>query len=256
LANNDRTLVIVPTYNEIESLPVIINKLLTTVPEVHILIADDNSPDGTGELADKLSTEHKNIKVLHRPQKEGLGKAYLAAFNWAIEHGYERVVELDSDGSHPVETLPKLLQYSGEGADLVIGSRYTKGGETEGWSKARWLLSKTANLYAGLILRIPIKDITAGYRVYTTKALQELDLVAVDAKGYYFQVAMTIVSYDAGLNIVETPIVFREREAGHSKMSSNIVMEAMWKVTTRGLRRFFDLKTYKTGRRKQVQQKP
>ncbi len=241
------SLVILPTYNEAEAIRIMIPRLLTLLDkQTQILIVDDNSPDGTGDIADEYAKQNPDkIQVLHRSNKDGLGKAYIAAFAWAKEQEYKRVVEMDIDGSHPIETLNKLIEYSRNGADLVIGSRYAKGGKTEGWSKARWLLSRTANLYAGLILRIPVRDITAGYRVYTTKTLAQLPLDEIDARGYYFQVAMTIACYDAGMNITEAPITFREREVGYSKMSTNIVIEAMLKVTDAGLKRLFQPNTWR-----------
>lgn len=246
-------LIILPTYNEADAIKIMIPRLLELISsdDIHILVVDDNSPDGTGKIADEYAKQQPaNVFVLHRPSKDGLGRAYLNAFEWALENGYKRVVQCDIDGSHSIETLPAMLKLSHAGTNVVIGSRYVKGGAIEGWKKSRWVLSKTANLYAGCILRIPVKDVTAGYRVYDEKSLKMIDRSAIDARGYYFQVAMTIAAWDAGLSIKEVPITFRERVAGYSKMSGNIIVEAMMKVTMTGLKRFFDINTYKR-RRKQ-----
>jgi dolichol-phosphate mannosyltransferase len=229
-----KTLVIMPTYNEIESLPVTLAGVLHFAPDVDILIVDDGSPDGTGELAETFAAQSKRIHVLHRTVKDGLGGAYLAGFKWAFKAGYETVVEMDADGSHRPEDLPKLLNRAGQ-AELVIGSRWVPGGAVENWPWYRKMISKGGTLYASIMLRSNIKDITAGFRVYNAKFLSELDLAGVAARGYGFQVEMAWRTQRAGGRIIEVPIVFVERTQGASKMTTAIVLEALWLVTKWGL---------------------
>jgi dolichol-phosphate mannosyltransferase len=229
-----KTLVIMPTYNEIESLPVTLAGVLHFAPDVDILIVDDGSPDGTGELAETFAAQSKRIHVLHRTVKDGLGGAYLAGFKWAFKAGYESVVEMDADGSHRPEDLPKLLNLAGQ-AELVIGSRWVPGGAVENWPWYRKMISKGGTLYASIMLRSNIKDITAGFRVYNAKFLSELDLAGVAARGYGFQVEMAWRTQRAGGRIIEVPIVFVERTQGASKMTTAIVLEALWLVTKWGL---------------------
>jgi dolichol-phosphate mannosyltransferase len=229
-----KTLVIMPTYNEIESLPVTLAGVLHFAPDVDILIVDDGSPDGTGELAETFAAQSKRIHVLHRTVKDGLGGAYLAGFKWAFKAGYESVVEMDADGSHRPEDLPKLLNRAGQ-AELVIGSRWVPGGAVENWPWYRKMISKGGTLYASIMLRSNIKDITAGFRVYNAKFLSELDLAGVAARGYGFQVEMAWRTQRAGGRIIEVPIVFVERTQGASKMTTAIVLEALWLVTKWGL---------------------
>jgi dolichol-phosphate mannosyltransferase len=235
-----RVLVITPTYNEIESLGGVARHLLETVPAVDLLVVDDNSPDGTGALADELATEPR-IHVLHRESREGLGRAYVAGFAWALERGYDVVVEMDADGSHPAESLPAMLDALTSATPkpgLVIGSRWVSGGSVVNWPKSRELLSRAANTYARIALHVPTHDITAGFRAYPAEVLRLIS-AHVDSRGYSFQIEMTLRVVDAGLPVVEVPIVFREREAGRSKMSSSIVFEAMSRVTRWGLARRF-----------------
>lgn len=234
-----RVVVIMPTYNEIESLPGVAAHLLETVPAIELLIVDDNSPDGTGALADDLAGDPR-IHVLHRENREGLGRAYVAGFAWALQHGYDVVVEMDADGSHPAESLAAMLDalVTTPGAGLVLGSRWTQGGSVVNWPKSRELLSRSANAYARLALRVPARDITAGFRAYPREVL-ELISHDVDSRGYSFQIEMALRVFDAGYSIVEVPIVFRERAAGRSKMSRAIVFEAMSRVTRWGLARRF-----------------
>jgi glycosyltransferase involved in cell wall biosynthesis len=229
-----KTLVIMPTYNEIESLPVTLAGVLHFAPDVDILIVDDGSPDGTGELAETFAAQSKRIHVLHRTVKDGLGGAYLAGFKWAFKAGYESVVEMDADGSHRPEDLPKLLNRAGQ-AELVIGSRWVPGGAVENWPWYRKMISKGGTLYASIMLRSNIKDITAGFRVYNAKFLSELDLAGVAARGYGFQVEMAWRTQRAGGRVIEVPIVFVERTQGASKMTTAIVLEALWLVTKWGL---------------------
>jgi dolichol-phosphate mannosyltransferase len=229
-----KTLIIVPTYNELENLPIIVAGILAKSPEVNILVADDDSPDGTGRLADRLAAEDPRVFVMHRTEKAGLGAAYLAGFAWGIERGYELLVEMDADGSHRPEDLPKLLA-AAETADLTIGSRWVKGGSVVNWPLSRKLISRTGNTYANIMLRSGINDMTAGFRAYKTSFLTKLDLTGVAARGYGFQVEMAWRSKRAGAKIVEVPITFVERIHGESKMSSGIVAEALWLVTKWGL---------------------
>jgi dolichol-phosphate mannosyltransferase len=235
-----RVVVIMPTYNEIDSLPRVAAHLLETVPGVDLLVVDDRSPDGTGELADRLAKSNARAHVLHRAEREGLGPAYLAGFSWAQDAGYDVVVEMDADGSHPAETLPAMLDalLAPPHPGLVIGSRWMKGGSVVNWPLTRLLLSRTANLYARVALRMPTRDITAGYRAYPIDVVTAISS-DVSSHGYSFQIEMALRVFDLGLPIVEVPIVFREREAGVSKMSSSIVREAMIGVTRWGWQRRF-----------------
>jgi dolichol-phosphate mannosyltransferase len=235
-----RVVVIMPTYNEIESLGTVAGHLLATVPHIDLLIVDDQSPDGTGALADSLAANSPRVHVLHRTEREGLGPAYLAGFAWARKAGYDVVVEMDADGSHPAETLPAMLDAlaATPGPGLVIGSRWMPGGSVVNWPRSRLLLSRSANLYARLALGMPTRDITAGYRAYPIDVVTAISS-EVSSHGYSFQIEMALRVFDLGLPIVEVPIVFREREAGSSKMSSSIVREAMLGVTRWGWQRRF-----------------
>ncbi|MGH1979146.1 polyprenol monophosphomannose synthase [Rothia sp. L_38] len=230
-----RVLTVIPTYNEKENLPIVVERLRAAVPDCDILVVDDNSPDGTGQLADSMAAEDSHINVLHRTVKDGLGGAYLAGFDWGLEAGYDVLVEMDADCSHQPEQLPLLLQAIEGGADLAIGSRYVPGGKTKNWPLHRQILSRGANLYTRLILGTKVKDITAGYRAYRREALQKLNLEGIDSKGYVFQVDLAWRSEQAGLKIVEVPITFVEREIGSSKMDGNIIVDSMTKVTRWGL---------------------
>ncbi len=217
-----------PTFNEIDSLKISVQALRDSANDVDLLIVDDNSPDGTGKLADSL-TDRRTF-VLHRESKAGLGAAYLAGFAWAKKNGYEAVVEMDADGSHRAEDLAKLL--SGiQNADLVIGSRWVSGGKVENWPAYRIAISKLGNSYARFMLRTKIQDMTAGFRVYRISFLDRLDLAGVAARGYAFQVEMALRSVKAGGVVLEVPIVFVERAHGRSKMTTAIVLEALWLVT-------------------------
>jgi len=236
MAINDlgKVLVIVPTYNERESLPVIISGIRQAVPEVHILIADDNSPDGTGEVADGFSANDKQIHVLHRPAKAGLGAAYLDAFAWAKSQGYEVVVEMDADGSHRPADLFKILEALTNN-DVVLGSRWVKHGKVVNWPKSREILSRGGNLYTRIWLGIGIHDATGGFRAYRMSALNQMNIANVESQGYCFQVDMAWRAVRANLRVAEVPIVFVERELGESKMDSSIVKEALWRVTQWGI---------------------
>ena len=232
-ADLGRILVIIPTYNERENIERIVSRARASVPEAHILIADDNSPDGTGDIADELAAVDNHIQVLHRAGKEGLGAAYLSGFAWAIDQGYDVIVEMDADGSHQPEQLPKLLAAL-RNADVVLGSRWVQGGSVVNWPKHREFLSRGGNLYTRAMLGIPLHDATGGYRAFRADALRTLDLSDVESKGYCFQVDMAWRAVRAGLRVVEVPIEFIERELGDSKMNQKIVTEALWRVTQWG----------------------
>lgn len=233
-ADLGQILVIIPTFNELESLPVIVGRVRAAVPEAHILVADDNSPDGTGRLADEIASSDEHVKVMHRLGKEGLGAAYLAGFAWALEHGYDVVVEMDADGSHQPEQLPRLLDQL-RTADLVLGSRWVNGGGTVNWPKSRQFLSKGGSLYTRVMLGVPLRDVTGGYRAFRADTLRKLDLHEVASQGYCFQVDLAWRAVQRGLVVKEVPITFVERVAGSSKMSQKIVVEALWRVTVWGV---------------------
>lgn len=237
-----RTLVIIPTYNERESLPITLGRLRAAVPDADVLIIDDGSPDGTGRLADKASAGDKHVHVLHRTGKQGLGTAYVAGFTWALERGYDVVVEMDADGSHQPEQLPKLLKvlHATPAAALVLGSRWVPGGKVVNWPKSREVLSRGANVYTRIMLGLDVGDATGGFRAFRADALRELDLTEVSSQGYCFQVDMTRRIADNGGRIVEVPITFVERTAGDSKMSNNIIFEALWRVSVWGVGRRAD----------------
>ena len=226
-------LVIIPTYNESESLPGVIGRVRASVPDADILVADDNSPDGTGRLADGLAASDPHIHVLHRPGKEGLGQAYLAGFAWGLERGYEVLVEMDADGSHRPEELPRLLAQIPH-SDVVLGSRWVPGGAVVNWPVSRRILSQGGSLYTRLALGIPTRDATGGYRAYRASALAELDLATVDSNGYCFQIDLLWRALQRGLVVREVPITFVEREVGTSKMSGRIVREALVNVARWG----------------------
>ena len=231
-----RTLVIIPTYNELENLPLILGRVHKARPEVHVLVVDDSSPDGTGDLADELSlADPDRVHVMHRTAKDGLGAAYLAGFAWGLSRDYSVLVEMDADGSHAPEQLHRLLDAVDAGADLAIGSRYVQGGTVRNWPWRRWVLSWTANTYARVALGVGIHDITAGYRAYRREVLEAIGLDAVDSKGYCFQIDLTWRTVCDRFVIVEVPITFTERELGVSKMSGSNIREALFKVTRWGV---------------------
>jgi dolichol-phosphate mannosyltransferase len=231
-------LVIIPTYNEAGNLGWIVDRLLAALPAAHILVVDDGSTDGTGGIADRRAADDPRIHVMHREGKLGLGSAYIAGFRWGIERGFMTLVEMDADGSHPPESLPAMLAlHHGGRADLVIGSRWVPGGSVVNWPRRRQLLSRAGNAYARFVLRLAVKDVTAGFRVYSASDIAAMDLDGVDSKGYCFQVDMTLRVLDAGGRVAEHPIEFRERERGESKMSRAIVLEAMARVTLWGVQR-------------------
>jgi dolichol-phosphate mannosyltransferase len=237
------TLIILPTYNEKESLPVTV-KGINNNAKVDILIVDDNSPDGTGELADQLAKINPNIHVLHRATKNGLGGAYLEGFGWALDNGYELIGTMDADGSHQPKYLPELLKAS-ETADIVCGSRWVQGGGTLNWPLHRQILSRSGSLYSRSMLKLPLSDVTGGYRIYTANTLRLVLEKSVESEGYCFQIDLALRAHNMGLTIKEVPIVFVERTQGVSKMNTRIVLEAIGLVTKWGIKsRFNKLSRY------------
>ena len=231
-----KTLIVIPTYNEIENLPLIVGRINSALPDVHVLVVDDGSPDGTGALADELAlADPDRVHVMHRTVKDGLGAAYLAGFEWGLNRHYSVLVEMDADGSHAPEQLHRLLDAVDAGADLAIGSRYVPGGTVRNWPKRRLVLSRTANGYSRILLGVDIHDITAGYRAYRREVLEKIDLDAVDSKGYCFQIDLTWRAINSGFTVVEVPITFSERELGVSKMSGSNIREALVKVAQWGM---------------------
>ncbi|MFD9949071.1 polyprenol monophosphomannose synthase [Nonomuraea sp. NPDC059023] len=230
-----RVLIVVPTYNERDNLPLIAGRIRAAVPDAHLMIVDDNSPDGTGDLADELAAEDDHVHVLHRPGKQGLGAAYIAAFRWGMSEGYDVLVEMDADGSHQPEELPKLLEALAEGADLAIGSRWVPGGKVVNWPAHREFLSRGANVYVRLILGLPIRDATAGFRAYRAATLEKIGVSGVESQGYCFQVDLTLRTVRSGLRAREVPITFVERVNGVSKMSGKVITEALWRVSLWGV---------------------
>ncbi|WP_018024058.1 polyprenol monophosphomannose synthase [Corynebacterium ulceribovis] len=241
-APSDKTLVIIPTFNERESLPDVVRRTLEANPEVHILVVDDSSPDGTGEIAEELAKTdiaergdgNGRIFVKHRATKDGLYGAYKAGFEWGLERDYQVLCEMDADGSHQPEQLHLLLEAVDAGADLVIGSRYVPGGKTVNWPLSRLVLSKGGNLYIGMALGTGIKDITAGYRAFRREVLETLDLDAVTGSAYLFQTDLGRKAVYAEFDVREVPITFIERETGESKMSGSFVTESLSQVTMWG----------------------
>lgn len=228
-------LIIVPTYNERESLTAVIERISAAAPSADILVVDDSSPDGTGQIADLLAAQNPSLTVLHRGGKDGLGRAYLDGFDLAIEGNYTFVAQIDADGSHDPAELPAMLELAREGADLVIGSRWAAGGSVLNWPRARQAISRTGNWYSRVMLRSRIRDITAGYRIFRTSTLRALDLDGVASQGYCFQVEMAWRVERSGGRVIEHPITFVEREHGRSKMHLGIVIEALMRVTGWGL---------------------
>jgi dolichol-phosphate mannosyltransferase len=231
-----RVLVIIPTYNEIDSLPVILNRVRASIPEAEILVVDDNSPDGTGDTAQSLAEADSHIHVMHRLGKDGLGAAYLSGFAWGLQNNFDVLVEMDADGSHQPEQLPEILDALIE-SDLVLGSRWVNGGGTQNWSRSREILSRGGNTYTRFMLGLDIYDSTGGYRAFKAETLRSLNLNEVASQGYCFQVDLAWRAAQRGLVIREVPITFVEREVGVSKMSRRIVTEALWRVTLWGIGR-------------------
>lgn len=223
------TLIVMPTYNERENLPLMVQRLLSLPVKVDLLVVDDNSPDGTGKLADELAAKHPEVHVLHRAEKNGLGRAYLAGFKWALERSYEFIFEMDGDFSHNPDDVPTFLD-AAKDADLVLGSRYINGIRIINWPLHRLMLSKGAASYVKLITGMPITDPTGGYKCFHRRALLGLNLEAVHSNGYSFQIELTHKLWRQGYRVAEVPIIFTERVQGHSKMSGHIVREALFMV--------------------------
>ncbi len=232
-----RALVCLPTYDERENLAPVVAAIHAAAPEVDVLVIDDSSPDGTGRLADEIAARDARVHVLHREVKQGLGKAYLAGFAWALERGYGLVLEMDADFSHDPRYLPVLLARAAE-ADLVLGSRYVPGGGTVNWGLARRIISRGGSLYARTILGIPVRDLTGGFKCFRREVLEAIDLGSVECTGYAFQIELTYRALCRGFRVVEVPIVFADRRVGQSKMSRGIVLEAMRKVWSIRFSRF------------------
>jgi len=221
------TCIAIPTYNEANNLEKLVNQILQNHPSFNIIIVDDNSPDGTGAIADDMSMADSRVHVIHRPQKSGLGTAYVRGFKEALARGAELIFEMDADFSHDVKYLNDFLEASKK-ADLVIGSRYLNGVRVEGWRFRRLLMSKLANMYVSYIMVKPVWDFTAGFRCYRRKVLETIDLDAVMSDGYAFQIEMTYLTFKHGFKVMEIPITFKEREHGYSKISRNVIWEAFW----------------------------
>lgn len=228
-------LVVIPTYNERENLEGVTRRVHHSLPRAEVLVVDDASPDRTGQLAEDLAADDGRVHTLHRGGKGGLGAAYLAGFRWALGAGYHVVVEMDADGSHQPEELPRLL-HALRGADLVLGSRWVPGGRVLNWPSPRVWLSRGGNLYTRVALGMPLRDMTGGFRAYRSRTLESIDLAAVESQGYCFQVDLATRTVRAGLRVVEVPITFVERTNGVSKMSGGVVAEAVTRITAWGLR--------------------
>ena len=225
-----RVLVVTPTYDERLNIAAVVTRLRAAVPHADVLVVDDNSPDGTGDIADEFAASDPAVHVLHRPVKEGLGAAYVAGFQWGLARGYQVLVEMDADGSHQPEQLPALLSAL-QNADLVLGSRWVKGGSVTDWPVSRMALSRGGNTYVRLSLGLGLRDATGGFRAFRREVLESIDLAAVASHGYCFQVDLAWRALRQGATVVEVPIDFVERVHGRSKMSGSIVREALWRVT-------------------------
>lgn len=224
-----KTVICMPTYNEAENLPNIIPAIFEVLPDVHVLVLDDNSPDGTGQIADGLAADDARVHVLHRTKKEGLGPAYLAGFAWALERDYDAILEMDADFSHQPRYLKDMVAGL-ERYDVVVGSRYVAGGGTSDWGLARRVISRGGGLYARTILGVDVQDLTAGFVAWRREVLERLDLKGIEASGYVFQIEMKYRAHQAGFRILETPITFPDRTVGESKMTPDIALEALWRV--------------------------
>lgn len=245
----DRIVMVVPTYNERENLAWVVVRLRSALPSVDILVVDDNSPDGTGVEADRLARSDGGVHVLHRPGKEGLGAAYLQGFRWALEAGYDVIGEMDADGSHQPEQLPRLLTALAD-SDLVIGSRWTPGGRVHNWPLRREALSRGGNLYVRVLLGLAVRDATAGFRLYRREALEKIDLDSVRSTGYVFQTDLVARVARAGLVVEEVPIDFVERVRGESKMTGRVAAESLWRITAWGVRERSAQARHAMGRRR------
>lgn len=229
MGRSQRALIIFPTYNERENIEKIVHAVLPLDPRIHVLVVDDNSPDGTGAIADKLAAQESKVRVLHREKKEGLGQAYIAGFRWALEEGFDFIFEMDADFSHGPEYIKFFLKEI-QTHDLVIGSRYINGVNVINWPMSRLLLSYFANVYTRWVTGLPLRDATGGFKCFRRKVLESIDLDAVGSSGYSFQIEVSMRAWKKGFKIKEIPIIFYDRTAGESKMSKKIVREAIWMV--------------------------
>lgn len=234
----DRVLVVSPTYNERATLTRVVRRVRASLPDADVLVVDDSSPDGTGEIADEMAAVDGHVHVLHRASKEGLGRAYVAGFQWGVRQGYDVLVEMDADGSHQPEELPRVIAPLAD-ADVVIGSRWVPGGVVRNWPKHRELISRSANIYARFALGIPVRDATAGFRAYRAEVLDKVRIDEVASAGYCFQIDLILRALRAGFRVVEVPIEFVERIEGTSKMDGHVVAEAFTRVTAWALRHPF-----------------
>ena len=228
-----RTLIATPTYNERDNLPVFVRSVRTALPDAHVVVVDDASPDGTGDVADELARTDDHVHVIHRAGKLGLGTAYVEAFQWGLAQGFERFFEMDADLSHDPRYLPDFVRALDDGADVVIGSRNVPGGGVEGWGLGRHVISKGGSLYSRTILGLSVRDLTSGYKAFSRRALEAVDLGSVRSNGYSFQIELTYRALQKGMRVAEVPIVFVDRRAGQSKMSRRIFAEAVgvvWKL--------------------------
>lgn len=230
-----QSIVVIPTYNEKDTIGAVIRRIHDTEPAMHVLVVDDGSPDGTGDLADEIASRDPRVHVMHRTEKNGLGAAYIAGFGWALDRGYELIIEMDADGSHQPEQLPALIESIETGADLTIGTRWISGGRTVNWPFYRKLISRAGTTYARIMLSSRLHDITSGYRGFRAAALRAIDFDSLNSQGYCFQIEMAWLLERSGYSVREFPITFVERLEGHSKMSSGIVLEALKKVTQWGI---------------------
>jgi dolichol-phosphate mannosyltransferase len=230
-----RILVVIPTYDEAENIAAITTRLRSAVPEADALVVDDNSPDGTGAIADGLARQDERVHVLHRAGKQGLGAAYVAGLSWGMAGGYAVLVEMDADGSHRPEELPRLLTALSAGADLALGSRWIEGGRVVNWPASRRWLSRGGSAYSRWLLRLPFRDVTGGYRAFRTQAIARIGLADVRSRGYSFQIDLLRRAAERGLEIAEVPITFVQRERGGSKLSAAVVVEALWRIAWWGV---------------------
>ena len=239
-----RRLVVIPTYNEAGNIKSLIDQLFTSIPGVEVMVVDDGSPDGTALICKGLQENNKKLHLIERHAKSGIGSAYRMAFVWALEQGFDEIIEMDADGSHQVSDLLRMIDAKtmNPSVGLIIGSRWIRGGKTVNWSRSRELLSRVANRYVRLALGMGLNDATAGFRIYSAQTLRKIDLGHVRSEGYSFQIEMTRAAHKSGAVIMEVPITFKERENGVSKMSKNIVREAMFLVTLWGLKRILRIK--------------
>jgi len=231
-----RALVVLPTYQEAANVVEVLRRVRAAAPGADVLVVDDGSPDGTGQLADEMAAADERVQVLHRTEKAGLGAAYVAGFGWALDRDYGVIVEMDADGSHGPEDLPRLLDALTD-ADLALGSRYVPGGRVVNWPKYRELISRGGGLYSRLALGAKVRDITGGFKAFRREVLEKINIQSVASQGYCFQIDLTWRTIEAGFEVVEVPITFTERAVGQSKMSGSIVREALWRVTKWGVRR-------------------